>query len=188
MSERTCGWCGEPIDHMRSNATYCSRQHKKNAASKRHRERNPGYYAKFTNSPTAIAYRERNREHLRAVARENQRRYRAVDPKHNRDWWAANRDKHVLYQRQRVARKRSNPGSVGVAERDWLRMKNRYEQRCAYCGDKAPLHMDHVIPLVRGGRHAIGNVLPACKSCNSSKSARFISEWKWRRAGFPPAA
>ena len=29
--------------------------------------------------------------------------------------------------------------------------------------------MDHVVPLVRGGRSTKGNVVPACKECNTTK-------------------
>lgn len=46
---------------------------------------------------------------------------------------------------------------------------------CHYCGKKFPpqaLTMDHVVPLVRGGRSTKGNVAPACKSCNTSKRYR----------------
>jgi len=32
--------------------------------------------------------------------------------------------------------------------------------------------MDHVVPLVRGGRSIRGNVVPACKACNSEKKHR----------------
>jgi 5-methylcytosine-specific restriction endonuclease McrA len=69
--------------------------------------------------------------------------------------------------------------SVGVSPRDWLRLLARLEHRCAYCGvGGARLEMDHVIPLARGGRHAIGNVLPACPTCNRSKWDRLLVEWR----------
>ncbi|WP_203620386.1 HNH endonuclease [Streptomyces sp. SID8499] len=37
--------------------------------------------------------------------------------------------------------------------------------------------VDHVIPLSRGGQHAEGNLVPACKSCNSSKGDKLLIEW-----------
>ncbi len=43
---------------------------------------------------------------------------------------------------------------------------------CHYCGKRFPpreLTMDHVVPLVRGGRSTRGNVVPACKACNTAK-------------------
>ena len=43
---------------------------------------------------------------------------------------------------------------------------------CAYCGNQTPpraLTMDHVVPVARGGRSSKGNIVPACKACNSKK-------------------
>ena len=72
-----------------------------------------------------------------------------------------------------------------VTERDWQRLKNRHGNCCAYCGEAKPLAMDHIIPVARGGRHSIGNLIPACKNCNSQKRTRLIVEW---RAGRKAAA
>jgi hypothetical protein len=38
--------------------------------------------------------------------------------------------------------------------------------------------MDHRIPLSRGGRHEIDNVIPACKPCNSRKHIRTEDEFR----------
>lgn len=79
--------------------------------------------------------------------------------------------------------KRLEAESLGrVSDRDWRRLKNRYQGRCAYCGVKCRATMDHVVPLHRGGRHTIGNILPACQSCNSSKHTKYLVEWKTRKA------
>ncbi|WP_405747825.1 HNH endonuclease [Streptomyces canus] len=83
------------------------------------------------------------------------------------------------YKAARRAWERLNPDSVGVDSREWRKLVRRYRHRCAYCGgNEGGLHMDHVIPLSRGGRHAIGNVLPACQGCNLSKGAKLVAEWK----------
>ena len=51
---------------------------------------------------------------------------------------------------------------------------------CHYCarevGVKA-LTMDHVVPLIRGGRSVRGNTVPACKDCNSKKQS--LLPWEW---------
>ncbi|MFZ7124904.1 MAG: HNH endonuclease [Desulfobacterales bacterium] len=52
--------------------------------------------------------------------------------------------------------------------------------RCHYCGRPTPpreLTMDHVVPLVRGGRTTKGNVVPACKDCNNRKKLMLPMEW-----------
>jgi 5-methylcytosine-specific restriction endonuclease McrA len=38
--------------------------------------------------------------------------------------------------------------------------------------------MDHIVPLGRGGRSIRGNVVPACKECNSRKKALLPVEWQ----------
>ena len=39
------------------------------------------------------------------------------------------------------------------------------------------LTKDHVIPITKGGKTSADNVIPACASCNSSKSNRDMIEW-----------
>jgi len=53
--------------------------------------------------------------------------------------------------------------------------------RCYYCGKEYPpgeLSMDHVVPLIRGGKSTKGNVVPACKDCNNKKKNLLLSEWE----------
>jgi 5-methylcytosine-specific restriction protein A len=53
--------------------------------------------------------------------------------------------------------------------------------RCYYCrrqvGARA-LTMDHVVPLGRGGISSRGNVVPACKDCNTRKKHMLPIEWR----------
>jgi 5-methylcytosine-specific restriction enzyme A len=52
---------------------------------------------------------------------------------------------------------------------------------CHYCRRKvapADLTMDHLVPLVRGGQSTRGNVVPACKACNSRKKYLLPTEWE----------
>jgi len=67
-----------------------------------------------------------------------------------------------------------------------LRKSGWWKQRlangkCYYCGANfAPkeLTLDHIVPLVRGGRTAKGNCVVACKQCNSKKQDMLPSEWQ----------
>jgi len=61
----------------------------------------------------------------------------------------------------------------------WWRRK-RANGLCHYCGGHfkpADLTMDHLVPLVRGGRSTRGNLVPACKRCNNDKKNRLTLEW-----------
>jgi 5-methylcytosine-specific restriction endonuclease McrA len=52
---------------------------------------------------------------------------------------------------------------------------------CHYCGQLVPakeLTMDHIVPIARGGRSVKGNVVPACKPCNSKKKHLLPMEWE----------
>lgn len=52
---------------------------------------------------------------------------------------------------------------------------------CYYCGQTTPpeqLTMDHVVPIIRGGRSTRGNVVPACKTCNNKKKYLLPLEWE----------
>ena len=53
---------------------------------------------------------------------------------------------------------------------------------CAYCGGaSSALQKDCVQPLSRGGRYTRGNVVPACRSCNASKSNDEVTAWLRRK-------
>lgn len=44
---------------------------------------------------------------------------------------------------------------------------------CAYCGSRPPLvvlHVDHVVPVSKGGTNAPENLVAACELCNQGKS------------------
>lgn len=62
---------------------------------------------------------------------------------------------------------------------DWIRIQRQHNHRCAYCGtNKSKMTMDHVLPLSRGGRHCVANVVPACGQCNKMKADMTVMEWK----------
>ena len=50
---------------------------------------------------------------------------------------------------------------------------------CHHCGAKCPpanLTMDHLIPIIRGGKSTKGNLVPSCKKCNSERKHRLPFE------------
>ena len=60
----------------------------------------------------------------------------------------------------------------------WWREKLK-KGLCRHCGKSFPpreLTMDHLVPLVRGGRTGKNNVDTACKKCNSQKSFKSLLE------------
>lgn len=171
---RLCKHCGKDISEKRSNAVFCGRACKTAASDKRRlldgreRARNRKRYPKE---------RRKRKKQARAL-------YRATLPRQletSRAWRRANPEKRYAHHANRRARKYNNPGFVEVTEWEWRRMLRRNDYCCTYCGDRpATLVMDHIIPLVKGGRHAPGNVTPACAKCNGAKGSMLLIEWKLR--------
>ena len=55
------------------------------------------------------------------------------------------------------------------------------EETCYYCRRKAlpgELTMDHIVPIVRGGKSTKNNIVPACKKCNNEKKHSLPIEWE----------
>jgi len=51
---------------------------------------------------------------------------------------------------------------------------------CHYCGGKFPsqeLTMDHLFPVIRGGKSTKKNCVPCCKPCNNRKGHRLAADF-----------
>lgn len=61
---------------------------------------------------------------------------------------------------------------------------------CRYCGyefkDRSEIAFDHVLPRACGGSDSADNLLPVCKSCNSSKGKKDFLEWFIEKNHFFP--
>jgi len=59
--------------------------------------------------------------------------------------------------------------------------RNLEKGLCHYCGgcfSSEHLTMDHVVPIIRGGKSTRANCVPACKECNSRKKHLLPVEWE----------
>jgi 5-methylcytosine-specific restriction endonuclease McrA len=52
----------------------------------------------------------------------------------------------------------------------------RWGNLCCYC-DAPAEHLDHVIPLSKGGADRAHNLVPACAGCNLTKSNQSLADW-----------
>lgn len=71
-----------------------------------------------------------------------------------------------------------------ISVEDWINILIRFDHQCAYCPSKLDLSLDHVVPMSRGGKHTVGNIVPACRRCNGSKGDMLLSEWRYMQ-GLP---
>jgi 5-methylcytosine-specific restriction endonuclease McrA len=99
------------------------------------------------------------------------------NPEQNRDRLKKHRAENPEMYRNYSGKRRALLLSARQFEVKVSELRKIMSQDCFYCGSQAE-HLDHVIPLSRGGLHKIGNLVAACKSCNLTKGAKTIMEWK----------
>jgi 5-methylcytosine-specific restriction endonuclease McrA len=90
-------------------------------------------------------------------------------------WREANPERYQATNRAGGARRRSRvrnaPGSYTIE--DVLAQYGRQKGRCFWCHGKVDkYHVDHVVPLARGGSNGPENIVIACPACNLSKNAK----------------
>lgn len=147
-------------------------------------------------------WREANRERHRAYSRQYRKDHAEEVSKKNKDWAEANPEKMNEYHRRsrsnnpegyraitqryreshpgfmaaccktRRARRKGAEGKLSLS--DWEHIKTSFGNRCARCGIKRRMSLDHIVPLSKGGSHDWSNSQPLCVPCNSSKHTATI--------------
>ena len=86
-----------------------------------------------------------------------------------------NKEKFRIKNLKRYSLKKSLPSTLTIEQ--WKEIKSKFNNKCAYCGRELPLAQEHFIPLSKGGEYTVNNIIPACKSCNSSKNDSDFFNW-----------
>jgi CRISPR/Cas system Type II protein with McrA/HNH and RuvC-like nuclease domain len=93
-----------------------------------------------------------------------------------------------LGQGERMS-KREGIFYLGIKGKDNIRRAifGKLEGHCSYCVrpiDFKTFHIDHEIPVSKGGQDRFENLFPACPKCNLEKGDKTLSEWEmdnhWR--------
>ncbi len=105
---------------------------------------------------------------------------RLADPETSRAATRASAKRHPergqACKQRRRAREAAAPGTHTGADR--VAVFECYGYRCAHCAEdllrlpRAQRHIDHVVPISRGGSNCISNLQPLCGRCNCSKGDR----------------
>lgn len=134
------------------------------------------------------AYREANRQRKKLTDKlwaeknkdkiaEASRRYREANPQKVAAIKRAQAKRHPETIKKNSSRRRARLANNGVYLVTKKEVARLMRQPCVYCGAKSQ-HIDHVVPIAKGGAHKIGNLVPACQPCNQRKSDKFVSVWK----------
>jgi hypothetical protein len=141
------------------------------------REKNPDYSARM--------YQRYKATHKRCLAR----RYQANKAEYNqksRENYLQNREHYrrigreyarspqgKLVKKRSEARRRALKRQARLVPYKTKDLHNhflKFGNCCVYCGTTENLTADHFIPLIKGGPDCLGNIVPCCCRCNSSKN------------------
>jgi len=94
---------------------------------------------------------------------------------HSKKYRKGHPELYRMCSQRRRALKLQLPHSLTVAQ--WEKIKIHFNNKCCYCGKELPLEQEHFIPVVKLGSCDHDNIIPSCRSCNSSKGPRSFFEW-----------
>jgi 5-methylcytosine-specific restriction endonuclease McrA len=121
---------------------------------------NPEHVAKEKLRKSTSEYMEKARQHNRA--RRQTKEYREYMD---------------ILLRSRRTQVKSLPTTLTIQQ--WRECLDYWEHSCAYCGSTKHIEMDHFVPVT--SPKCLGtvanNIIPACKSCNSSKQNKDALTW-----------
>lgn len=134
----------------------------------------PEYKAKQVVRMTEPKYKVKHAAAMATYFAKNKAKKAAYDAKYAREH---PEELCLRTEKHRALKYANTPISELLTSTEWLAILAEANGHCAYCGKEAKLTLDHVIPLSRGGKHSIANVVPACEHCNKSKGNKTLEEW-----------
>ena len=142
-------------------------------------------------------YRLENREFTLESSRKSYLKHRESKLNYGKEYRNKNKDKELARRRKYYntergrelinfsakiwtawRRKTSKTLKKDFTLMDWNNCLNYFNNKCVYCGvstDK--LAIDHLIPISNFGETIKTNIVPSCKSCNSSKKNHEFESW-----------
>lgn len=181
---RHCEHCGDRIPAgVHGKSVTCSEECRlsrtkqmDNARCERWRKDNPERFLasmkrwRDANPDKANEGRRKWAENNRERTRENAKR-----------WHAENPTKQAEYSHERRARQMG----AFVMEVSRQEIHDRDDGLCYLCGEHVPIeemHLEHLIPLIKGGTHEPNNTAVSCAPCNLFKHARIVPQGIQKRA------
>ena len=158
---------------------------KEHEKSRAYRENN-----KETRTTTQRKYMENNRDKILEHKRQFYQTNKAAHAEYGKKYYEINKE-HIAVRvsrwqkehketvntatNRRRSRKRLLPATLTPAQ--WEAIKQHFNNTCCYCGKGKPLEQEHFIPVTNSGSYDINNIIPACRSCNGSKTNKSFEIW-----------
>jgi len=129
-------------------------------------------------------YYESNKERIAKQSKQYYKENREERLEYSKQYSKENRVRYRQHWQKYMMKK--NELTCTLTIKQWGKIKKYFNNSCAYCGMTEEehymiygeqLHQDHFIPLSKGGGYKVSNIIPACRSCNSSKHNNFFNDW-----------
>jgi 5-methylcytosine-specific restriction endonuclease McrA len=184
LVEGACSWCSAAFMPAKSTSRHCSvhckerERHSVRSRTAEYQEYKRRYHAAYHahNRPQRIEaariWRESNRDLHRQLCRAWLRANRERAAASAKAWAVANPTRRNLKEHRRRAQKIGTQVHAIDATNVTEKM-DYWGGKCWMCSRPADT-LDHVKPLAAGGYHMLANLRPACRSCNSSKGAKWF--------------
>lgn len=151
-----------------------------------YKEKKKQYY--IDNKEKIIEYRKKyylkNSEQFKKKAKQYRQNNKEQIAEYKRYHYQNNPDIYRLSKQRRAAKRRRLLATL--TQEQWGVIKDIFNNSCAYCGMSEgehlrvfneQLHQEHFIPLSEGGEYTHNNIIPACRSCNTSKNNSDFFKW-----------
>jgi len=108
---------------------------------------------------------------------------RAANPeKHRaatRRWIAEHKEEYAIMNRANQHARRVKFGQYQPTKAAIVKLLGEWDGKCKYCAKEiTQYHIDHILPVSKGGSGDITNLAVVCKECNWSKRDKTLLEWK----------
>jgi 5-methylcytosine-specific restriction endonuclease McrA len=123
------------------------------------------------------AKRNADPEARKAAWREDYRQRRALYLKNARLYQERNKEKHNLWCRHQASKTRVTNCTLTASE--FYQWGSSQPKICHWCGVNCAekFDIDHVVPISKGGKHELENLVISCAPCNRRKRNKLPEEF-----------
>lgn len=172
LNERTKKW---RVKKLKENPNFYKEQYYKSHCKSLQRAREYYYRNREKCLTECKLWRKNNHDLMIKTMRQWKKNNRERYLESHRLWMKNNSEHVKLYNMKRRANKRK----VTIQDFSLQKFNDRmsiFGFKCVYCGGPFE-HIDHAIPLSKGGKHCLANLRPSCKHCNLSKHDKSWKDW-----------
>jgi 5-methylcytosine-specific restriction endonuclease McrA len=165
---KRCATCKE----LKSRSEFYERKKTSDGLEERCKDCSKAAAKKWRQANPESVRQSHNREKEKQARRTNSKLWKLLNPlkvlEQKRRYIAKHPETKQQWDRDRRAKKKGNGGTV--TKEEWQAILDKYGHKCLYPGcNRTDLTMDHVVPLVLGGKHEAGNIQPLCNYHNRAK-------------------